>query len=71
MYWVITVMLMFNTTDVVMEREYKLKQFQDDWSCHEFIHENKIYLLKPHVLDYPNQLKSFEFFFESRYAEEV
>tara|TARA_R110001599_G_scaffold2146_1_gene11457 strand:+ start:632 stop:847 length:216 start_codon:yes stop_codon:yes gene_type:complete len=71
MYWVITVMLMFHGTDTLVEREYKLKQFQDDWSCHEFIHENKIELLKQHVIDYPNQLKSFEFYCENRYAEEV
>tara|TARA_R100000908_G_C3701149_1_gene111593 strand:- start:161 stop:355 length:195 start_codon:yes stop_codon:yes gene_type:complete len=64
-------MLMFHGTDALVEKEYKLKQFQDDWSCHEFIHENKIELLKHHVMNYPNQLKSFEFYCENRYAEEV
>tara|TARA_E500000081_G_scaffold38379_2_gene41883 strand:+ start:2733 stop:2948 length:216 start_codon:yes stop_codon:yes gene_type:complete len=71
MYWVITIMLMFHGTDIVMEREYLLKTFDDKWACHEYIHENKIYLLKQHVMDYPNQIKSFKFYCETRYAEEV
>jgi len=71
MYWVITIMLMFHGTDAVVEREYKLKQFHDDWSCHKFIHNEKMTLLKQHIKDYGDSLKSFELFCENRYGEEV
>ena len=71
MYWVITIMLMFHGTDVVVEREYKLKQFQDDWSCHKFIYNEKMTLLEQHIEDYGDSLKSFELFCENRYGEEV
>ena len=71
MYWVITIMLMFHGTPTTLEREYLEKTFTDDFSCHEFVYNNKIKLLKQHVIDYPNQLRSFEFYCENRYAEEV
>ena len=71
MYFVITIMLMFHGTELNVQREYLDKTFNDQWSCHEFIYNNKIKLLKQHVMDYPNQLRSFEFYCESRYAEEV
>ena len=71
MYWVITIMLMFHGSETTLEREYLEKTFTDDFSCHEFIYNNKIKLLKQHVIDYPNQLRSFEFYCENRYAEEV
>mgnify|MGYP000079349594 FL=1 len=71
MYWVITIMLMFHGTDAVVEREYKLKQFHDDWSCHKFIHNEKMTLLEQHIEDYGDALKSFELFCENRYGQEV
>ena len=71
MYWVITIMLMFHGTPTTLESEYKLKQFDDDWSCHRFIYENKIELLEHHIIQYGKQLRSFELYCESRYAEEV
>lgn len=71
MYWVITIMLMFHGTDTVMEREYLLKHFNDDLECHAHVYENKIELLTPHVIEYGESLRSFEFFCETRYAEEV
>lgn len=71
MYWIISIVLMFHGDIASVEREYLLKTFDDQWACHEYIHENKIYLLKQHVMDYPNQIKSFEFYCNSRYAEEI
>ena len=71
MYWVITIVLMFHGTEVSMQREYQVKQFQDDWACHEFIHNNKMLLIEQHLTDYGDNLKSFELFCESRYGLEV
>ena len=71
MYWVITIMLMFHGTDVTLEREYKLKQFNDDWTCHKFIYQNKSTLLKQHIEEFGEGLRSWELFCESRYGEEV
>tara|TARA_R110000782_G_scaffold265538_1_gene359324 strand:+ start:10 stop:297 length:288 start_codon:yes stop_codon:yes gene_type:complete len=71
MFFVITVMLTFNNADIRVEREYKQKSFQDTWSCHEFIAGNKMVLLLPHIQAYGDNLRGFEFYCESRYAEEV
>ena len=71
MYWVITIMLVFHGTETTIEREYRAKSFQNKWSCHQFIHENKILLIDQHIIDYGDNLKSFELFCESRYGEEV
>jgi hypothetical protein len=71
MYWVITIVLMFHGTEYNLEREYQLKTFHDDWSCHKFIHDNKMLLLEQHLTDYGERLKSFELYCESRYAQEV
>ena len=54
-----------------MEREYLLQHFNDDLECHAHVYENKIELLTPHVIEYGESLQSFEFFCETRYAEEV
>ena len=64
-------MLRFHSTPTTLESEYKLKQFDDDWSCHKFIYENKIELLEHHIIQYGKQLRSFELYCESRYGEEV
>jgi len=71
MWFVITIMLSFHDTDQQLHREFLAKQFNDTWECHEFIFENKIELLTPHIIDYGDKLKSFEFYCESRYGEEV
>ena len=71
MYWVITIMLMFNGNDLLLEREYKIKTFQDDWVCHKYVYENKMVLLKDHIIEFGDNLRSFELFCESRYAEQV
>jgi len=62
---------MFQGTYTTVGREYKFKFFQYDWACHEFIHENKILLIGQHIIDYGDNLKSFELFCENRYGEEV
>ena len=53
-----TIMLMFHNTETTVQREYQIKSFQDDWTCHQFIHENKILLIGQHIIDYGDNLKS-------------
>ncbi len=67
MWFVITVMLTFNSGEVV-SREYLQETFPDTWICHRHITDNKVELLLPHLQE---NLKSFEFFCESRYGAEV
>jgi hypothetical protein len=71
MYWVITILLMFEGSVLTLEREYKLKQFNDDWGCHKFIYQNKTMLLEQHFAEFGSKLKSWELYCESRYGEEV
>ena len=70
MFFVITIMLTFYEGDQ-FSREYLQRSFQDTWSCHKFITDNKVELLAPHLIEYGDQLKSFEFHCEGRYGEEV
>jgi len=70
-WFAVTLMLTFHDTDLTISREYKKKTFQDTWSCHEFISDNKMMLLSPHIELNGDNLKGFEFFCESRYGEEV
>jgi len=70
-YWVITIMLMFHGTHVTLESEYTVKNFEDDWSCHKYVYENKIELIEHHIIKYGKDLRSFELYCESRYADEV
>tara|TARA_R110002020_G_scaffold42157_2_gene123810 strand:- start:125 stop:319 length:195 start_codon:yes stop_codon:yes gene_type:complete len=63
--------LTFHSSDISVGREYKVNTFKDTWKCHEYIAENKMELLTPHILTYGEELKGFEFYCESRYGEEV
>ena len=71
MWFVITIMLSFNHIDSTSLKEYKNKTFSDTWECHEYISENKMKLLSPHIITHGESLKGFEFFCESRHGEEV
>mgnify|MGYP003650889566 CR=1 FL=1 len=71
MYFVITVMLTFVHVEGTFLQEYKRQTFKDTWGCHEFIAENKMKLLAPHIIKHGNKIKGFEFYCESREAEEV
>jgi len=71
MWFVITIMLSFHGTDEQLYREYQAEMFKDTWECHEYIAEHKVELLTPHIIDYGDRLKGFEFYCESRYGEEV
>ena len=70
MFFIITILLTFNTGEQ-FTREYKLESFTDTWECWEFITDHKVELLSPHLIEYGNDMKGFEFFCESRYGEEV
>ena len=69
-FFVITIMLTF-TGGEQFTREYKLKTFNDTWACWEFITDNKVELLSPHLIEYGDDMTGFEFYCESRYGEEV
>ena len=71
MWFVITIILSFHGTDEQLYREYQAEMFKDTWECHEYIAEHKVELLTPHLIDYGDRLKGFEFYCESRYGEEV
>tara|TARA_R110002012_G_scaffold62597_1_gene164647 strand:+ start:632 stop:847 length:216 start_codon:yes stop_codon:yes gene_type:complete len=71
MWFVITIMLSFNHIDDTLLKEYTKKTFTDTWECHEFISENKMILLSPHIIKHGKKLKGFEFYCESRQGEEV
>ena len=49
------------------DRIESVMQFEDTWECHEYISENKMALLLPHIETYGENLKGFEFFCENRY----
>tara|TARA_R100000935_G_scaffold5457_2_gene12571 strand:- start:1866 stop:2081 length:216 start_codon:yes stop_codon:yes gene_type:complete len=70
MFFVITIMLTFSGGEQ-LTREYKLKSFDDTWACWEFITDHKVELLAPHLVQYGDDMTSFEFYCESRYGEEV
>jgi len=70
MFFVITIMLTFSDGEQ-FTREYKLKSFNDTWACWEFITDHKVELLAPHLIEYGDDMTSFEFYCESRYGEEV
>jgi len=70
MFFVITIMLTFGGGEQ-FTREYKLKSFNDTWACWEFITDHKVELLAPHLIEYGDDMTSFEFYCESRYGEEV
>ena len=57
MWFVVTIMLSFNDMDGTLLREY--------------ISENKMILLSPHIIKYGIKLKGFEFYCESRQGQEV
>jgi len=70
MFFIITIMLTF-TTGEQFTREYKLKSFNDTWACWEYVTDNKVELLMPHIETFGDSLQGFEFYCESRYGEEV
>ena len=67
-------MLYFDTTEI-QRTEYNLRMFQDDQSCHQFIYENKVLLTRSLFERFSmhdgNEMKSFEFWCESRPYPEV
>ena len=70
MFFIITIMLTF-TTGEQFTREYKLKSFDNTWACWEYVTDNKVELLMPHIEAFGDSLQGFEFYCESRYGEEV
>ena len=71
MYFVVTIYLLLAGSNEAVIREYVAQSFEDTWACHAFIHRNKMELLTPHIIDYADKLKSWEFFCESRYFKDL
>ncbi len=70
MFWIITATMFYFDTAEIQKTEYNLQMFQDDQSCHKFIYENKVLLTRSlfekfYIHD-GNEMKSFEFWCESR-----
>ena len=74
MVWIITVLLTYNVP-VIMLTEYNLITFDDDQTCHAYIEDNKVKLIDSMLEKFRTsdglELKSFEFFCETKYLEEV
>ena len=74
MVWIITVLLTYNVP-VSMLTEYNLITFDDDQACHAYIEDNKVKLIDSMLEKFRTsdglELKSFEFFCETKYLEEV
>ncbi len=67
MYFIITVWLTLHSGPAV-HIESNL-QFEDTWQCHEYISDNKMALLLPHIETYNENLKGFEFYCENRWND--
>ena len=68
MYFIITAWLTLYS-GVAIHHELPALKFQNTWQCHEYVYENKMKLLAPHIETYGDDLKSFEFFCENRYSD--
>jgi len=64
-------MLTFNTEAAPFLREFRKETFNDVWSCHQYIAQNKMNLLAPQIIKYGKDLKGFDFYCESRSSEVV
>ena len=69
-FFVVTVMLTFTGGDHHI-REYKLETFNEVAECRQFITDNKVLLLIPHLIEYGEKMTSFEFNCEKRFEETI
>ena len=70
MYFIITAMLFFSSSDQVVYTQYDKATFDSVPTCQEFLFQNKVQLFLE-LLDNHNQdgdMKGLEFFCESRYS---
>lgn len=74
MLWVITVLLTYNIP-VSIHTEYNVITFNDDQACWNYIEKNEVMLVDSMLEKFKNNdkhdIRSFEFFCENRYLEEV
>lgn len=72
MYFIITAMLFFSGSDQVIYTQYDKATFDSNITCQEFLFQNKVKLTME-LMDIHNEngnMKGFEYFCESRYAQE-
>ena len=72
MYFIITAMLFFSSSDQVVYTQYDKATFDSNITCQEFLFQNKVKLFLE-LLDNHNQdgdMKGLEVFCESRYSVE-
>tara|TARA_R100000742_G_C4279498_1_gene104244 strand:+ start:3557 stop:3790 length:234 start_codon:yes stop_codon:yes gene_type:complete len=69
MYFIITAMLFFSSTDQVIYTQYDKATFDSSNTCQEFLFQNKVQLLKELFAEHNknDDMKGFEFFCENRY----
>ena len=70
MYFIITAMLFFSDTDLVVYTHYDKATFDSVPTCQEFLFHNKVKLTKELFTNHEHQgnMKGFEFFCESRHS---
>ena len=68
MYFIITAWLTLYS-GLAIHHELNTMQFEDTWQCHEYVSENKMALLLPHIETYGDDLKGFEFYCENRWND--
>ena len=72
MYFIITAMLFFSSSEQVIYTQYDKATFDSVPTCQEFLFHNKVQLTLE-LFDNHNQegdMKGYEFFCESRYSTE-
>ena len=70
MYFIITAMLFFSSTDQIIYTQYDKATFDSNVTCQEFLFQNKVQLTLD-LLENHNKngdMKGFEYFCESRYS---
>ena len=70
MYFIITAMLFFSSTDQIVYTQYDKATFDSNVTCQEFLFQNKVQLTLD-LLENHNKngdMKGFEYFCESRYS---
>jgi hypothetical protein len=71
MYFVITAMLFFGSSDKVIYTEYDQATFDSVPTCQEYLFNNKVRLTKDIFKTHNTEgdMKGFEYFCESRYTK--
>ena len=72
MYFIITAMLFFSSSDQIVYTQYDKATFDSNVTCQEFLFQNKVQLTLELIENHNKEgnMKGFEYFCESRYSVE-